>query len=107
MPVDFDNVIDAIVVGGYLVLSFGFGLFASKLLKTEGAEGEEGYYLAGRKVPGWMNGISYAVTAMNADVAPTYAGFAVVVGLPIAWFYLPRFALAWMLAAMLFAVRWR
>lgn len=117
---DGTRTIDAIVVALYLIVSFGVGIFASRLLgrgsKTDDAtksvadkttDNEEAYYLAGRRIPGWMNGISYAVTAMNADVAPAYCGMAVVVGLPIAWFYLPRFALGWMIAAMLFAVRWR
>ncbi|MEM8864251.1 MAG: sodium:solute symporter [Planctomycetota bacterium] len=119
--------IDKGIVVLYLVLSFAVGLLASRFLSRRGkqteaqqglgerrpaaddsaADNEEEYYLAGRRIPGWMNGISYAITAMNADVAPTYCGFAVVVGLPIAFFYLPRFALAWMIAAMLFAIRWR
>lgn len=119
--------IDAAVVVVYLIAAFGIGIFASRLFSPKRDSGalsgaasdeespspesapheEEDYYLAGRRVPGWMNGVSYAVTAMNADVAPTYCGFAVVVGLPIAFFYLPRFALAWMIAATLFAVRWR
>lgn len=98
--------LDAIIVVIYLVLSFGFGLAASKLLRSD-ASGEEGYFLAGRKVPGWMNGISYAVTAMNADVAPTYCGVAVVVGLPVAWFYLSRFGLGLIIVALLFALKWR
>jgi Na+/proline symporter len=99
-------VLDAIIVAIYLVLTFGFGIFARNLLHSD-TKGEEGYYLAGRKMPGWLTGISTAVTAMNSDVAPTYCGMAVVVGLSISWFYLSRFGLALMIAAMLFAVRWR
>ena len=44
---------------------------------------------------------------MNADVAPAYCGIAVVVGLPICWFYLSRFGLSLLLGGMLFAIRWR
>jgi Na+/proline symporter len=107
------STLDQWVVAGYLAVTLGLGLLASRWLRgrrtqREGvADREEDFFLAGRRVPGWVNGISYAATAMNADVGPTYCGFAVVVGLPIAFFYLPRFALAWMIAATLFAVRWR
>jgi solute:Na+ symporter, SSS family len=101
--------IDVAVLAGYLVLSFAVGLLASRWLRpaTDANQNEEAYYLAGRKVPGWVNGVSYAVTAINADVAPMYCGLAVVVGLPIAWYYLSRFAFAWAIVAILFAVRWR
>lgn len=98
--------IDGAIVVIYLLLSFGFGLIASKFLRG-GSKGEEGYFLAGRKVPGWLAGTSIGVTSMNADVAPAYAGMAVVVGLPIAWFYLSRFAFALMIGAILFAYTWR
>lgn len=97
--------IDVAVIVIYLAGSFGIGILASRMLNT--SSDEEGFYLAGRRMPGWVNGISYAVTAMNADVAPLYCGLAVVIGLPVAWFYLSRFALAWLIVAMLFAVRWR
>jgi solute:Na+ symporter, SSS family len=100
------RLIDAGIVVVYLLVSFIVGIFAARLLRGN-AKKEEGYYLAGRKVPGWMNGISYAVTAMNSDVAPAYCGFTVVVGLSAAWLYLSRFGLAMMLITMLFAVRWR
>lgn len=101
---------DQLVVAVYLVGTLALGVAASRWFsngKSRESDSEDGYFLAGRRVPGWANGISYAATALNADVGPTYCGFAVVVGLPIAFFYLPRFALAWMIAAMLFAVRWR
>lgn len=103
---------DQIVVVVYLLGSLALGLYASGWFRgpkadTAETDSEDDYFLAGRRVPGWMNGISYAATALNADVGPAYCGMAVVIGLPIAFFYLPRFALAWMIAAVLFAVRWR
>lgn len=100
------SMLDVLILVGYLILSFGFGLFANKILKNDTSE-EEGYFLAGRKMPGWLNGISNAVTAMNADVAPAYVGMAVVIGLPVCWFYLSRFGIAFLLAGMLFFARWR
>jgi solute:Na+ symporter, SSS family len=103
---DSTNFIDALVVAVYLVLAFGFGLLAKKLLHSD-TSNEEGYFLAGRKMKGWINGISYAVTAMNSDVAPVYCGMAVGVGLSISWFYLSRFGFSLLVVGMLFAVRWR
>jgi len=96
-------VLDAVIVAIYLLLSFGFGIYAHRLLHSD-TKGEEGYFLAGRKMPGWLTGVSSAVTAMNSDVAPTYCGVAVVVGLSISWFYLSRFGVALMIAAMLTAL---
>lgn len=108
---------DQVVIGLYLLASLALGVVAGRWFRAPASgpadapapprDSEDDYFLAGRRVPGWVNGVSYAATALNADVGPTYCGFAVVVGLPIAFFYLPRFALAWMIAAMLFAVRWR
>lgn len=99
--------LDPAVVLAYLAASVFIGLKGPSWLTPRAApEQEEDYYLAGRSVPGWLNGVSYAVTLVNADVAPAYCGVAVVVGLPVAWFYISRFGLALMLAAMLFAVRW-
>ncbi|MEM8945671.1 MAG: sodium:solute symporter [Planctomycetota bacterium] len=96
--------LDIAVMVVYLVASFAIGIIASRMMNT--SSDEEGFYLAGRKIPGWMNGISYAVTAMNADVAPLYCGLTVVIGLPVAWYYLSRFTFAWLLVSLLFAVRW-
>ena len=96
--------LDVAVMVFYLIASFGIGIVASRMLST--SQDEEGFYLAGRRMPGWVNGVSYAVTAMNADVAPLYCGLTVVIGLPVAWYYLSRFAFAWLLVSLLFAVRW-
>lgn len=98
--------LDAVVVSVYLGATFWLGLRASRVLRGK-PDNEEDYFLAGRKAPGWINGVSYAVTLVNADVAPAYCGMAVVVGLPVAWFYMSRFGLALLLAALLFAVKWR
>lgn len=97
---------DCIVIAMYLVLTLVVGVSAHRIWRTTG-DSEEDYYLAGRRVPAWVNGASYAATAINADVAPLYCGLTAVIGLPVAWFYLSRFGLAWMLVALLFAVRWR
>ena len=100
------NIVDILIIVIYLVVSFGLGIIGAKLLRS-GTKGEEGYFLAGRKMPGWLTGTSQAVTSMNADVAPTYVGVAVVVGLPIAWWYMSRFGFALLVAGLLFAVLWK
>ena len=67
----------------------------------------ENYFLAGRNMPGWMTGISYAASMVSADAAVGYGGLAVVTGLSVSWIYLSRFGFALFLGAMLFAVYWR
>jgi len=51
-----------------------------------------------------MCGASYAVTCMNADVAPAYCGMTVITGVWIYWWYISRFGLALMIGRILFAV---
>ncbi len=98
--------IDVIIVAAYLVLSLVIGVIGSRLLGLSG-KSEDDYFLAGRKMPGWLNGISLAATALNSDVAPLYCGIAVVAGLSSGWFFISRFGLGLMAAAVLFAIRWR
>ncbi|MFO0791371.1 MAG: hypothetical protein U0805_18070 [Pirellulales bacterium] len=106
MPTHPFHTLDAVVVVVYLGITFIVGVLAHRFWRSSPASDEE-YYLAGRRVPAWVNGISYAATAINADVAPLYCGLAAVIGLPVAWYYLSRFSLAWLIVAMLFAARWR
>ncbi|PQO44245.1 sodium:solute symporter family transporter [Blastopirellula marina] len=92
---------------GVLALYFGGLILLGVVLRKQSGDDLEGYFLAGRKVPGWLNGFSYAATCMNADVAPAYCGMTVVTGAFICWFYFARFGLALMIAAVLFAGLWR
>jgi Na+/proline symporter len=104
------NFVDFLVIVLYLVISLSLGVFLSRRLRAKKSEiknNEEDYFLAGRKIPGWLNGISLAATCMNADVAPTYCGIAVGVGLASCWFYLSRFSIFLLIGGMLFAARWR
>ncbi len=77
-----------------------------KITKKSGTD-TESYFLGGRKIPGWLNGISYAATSMNTDVAPAYCGMTVITGAFIYWWYISRFSIAFMIGAVLFAVVWR
>ncbi len=94
---------DVGVIVLYLVLLLVVGFF----LRRRASGSLEDFFLAGRKMPGWANGISYAATSINADVAPAYCGWTVGTGVFVAWLYFSRFGIAFMVGAILFAVFWR
>ena len=87
----------------YMLMLLGMGMYYRGFAQRN----MENYFLGGRKLKGWMSGTSYAVTCMNADVAPAYCGMTVVTGAFICWWYLSRFGLALMIGGILFAVVWR
>ncbi len=95
--------LDYIVMAAYMLGLLGLGLYYRKFAQ----EDMENYFLGGRKLPGWLSGVSMATTCMNADVAPAYCGMTVITGVFVCWWYLSRFGLALMIAAVLFAVFWR
>ncbi len=94
---------DYVVIVGYLIAVAGIGWYFRKFARKDLAN----YFLAGRRLPGWLNGISNAVTCVNADVAPAYCGMTVITGMAICWWYISRFGMSLMIAAVLFAVFWR
>lgn len=95
--------LDLSVVVGYLALMLGIALryrkFASQSL--------DNFFLGGRKVRGWMNGVSYTAALISPDAATAYGGLAATTGVFICWWYLSRFGLALFIGAILFAVFWR
>jgi solute:Na+ symporter, SSS family len=95
--------LDYALMGLYMLFLLGMGLYYRGFAQ----ENMENYFLGGRNMKGWMNGTSYAVTCMNADVAPAYCGMTVITGTFICWWYLSRFGLALMIGGLLFAVCWR
>jgi len=96
-------VADYAIMVVYVLILIGIGLYYRKFAQ----EDLDHYFLAGRKMKGWMTGTSYAVTCMNTDVAPAYCGMTVITGLFICWWYISRFGLALMIGGVLFAVFWR
>ncbi len=94
---------DYIVMAVYLVGLLGLGLYYRRFAQKD----LENYFLAGRKLPGWLNGVSYAATCMNADVAPAYCGMTVICGMFVCWWYISRFGLGLLIGGVLFAVFWR
>ena len=95
--------LDYALMGLYILLLLGMGLYYRRFAH----QNMENYFLGGRRLKGWMSGTSYAVTCMNADVAPAYCGMTVITGTFICWWYLSRFGLALMIGGLLFAVCWR
>lgn len=95
--------LDLIIVVGYLLMMLGvafwFRRFANKSM--------ENFFLGGRKIPGWLNGVSYTAALISPDAATAYGGLAIVTGSFICWWYLSRFGLALFLGGLLFAVFWR
>ncbi len=67
----------------------------------------DNFFLGGRKIPGWLNGVSYTATLVSPDAATGYGGLAVATGGFICWWYLSQFGLALFLGGVLFAVFWR
>jgi SSS family solute:Na+ symporter len=97
------NQIDLWIVIGYLVLMFGMSLWHLRFSSSN----LENFFLGGRKVPGWLNGISYTAALVSPDAATGYGGLAVVTGAFISWWYLSRFGLALFFGGVLFGVFWR
>ena len=94
---------DYVVMALYMAGLIAIGLYYRKYAN----EDLDHYFLAGRRFRGWQTGTSYAVTCMNADVPLVYCGMTVITGMWICWWYISRFGLALMIAAVLFAVFWR
>jgi SSS family solute:Na+ symporter len=95
--------LDYFIIGGYLLLMLGIGAYYRRFA----GESMDNYFLAGRSIPGWLNGVSYSAALVSADAACTYGGLATVTGAFVCWMYLSRFGLALFVGAVLFAVFWR
>ncbi|MBA3481175.1 MAG: hypothetical protein H0T51_05100 [Pirellulales bacterium] len=85
------------------MLMLGIGAYYRRFA----GENLENYFLAGRSIPGWLNGVSYSAALVSADAACGYGGLATVTGAFVCWWYLSRFGLALFVGAVLFAVFWR
>ena len=95
--------LDWSVMGLYILCLLGLGLYYKRFAH----EGLENYFLGGRDVSGFMSGVSYSATTLNADVAPAYSGMTVITGVFVYWWYISRFSIALMIGGILFAIFWR
>ena len=94
---------DYLVLAAYMASLLAIGFYYRRFAHQD----LESYFLAGRKMPGWLNGFSYAATCLNTDAITAYCGMTVICGVSICWWYISRFGLALMIGAILFAVFWR
>ena len=97
------SALDLLIIVAYLIVMLAVGLYYRRFA----GKNLENFFLAGRSVPGWLNGVSYSAALVSADAATAYGGLAVVTGAFVCWWYLSRFGLALFVAAVLFAVFWR
>lgn len=95
--------LDLWIVIAYLALMLGVAFWHRKFASAS----LENFFLGGRKIPGWLNGVSYTAALISPDAATGYGGLALVTGIFICWWYLSRFGLALFIGAVLFAVFWR
>lgn len=103
-----DHIINGAVVVAYLLLTFTVSSLSARLFRKKSeAVSEDSYFLAGRRMPAWVNGISLAAIAMNSNVGPTYCGLAAVIGLSVCWYYMSIFSFSMLFAAFVFAAKWR
>ena len=96
-------ILDYAVILIYLAMMLGIGLYYRRFA----GENLDNFFLAGRSVPGWLNGVSYSAALVSADSACGYGGLATVTGVFVCWWYLSRFGFALFVGAVLFAVFWR
>jgi Na+/proline symporter len=97
------NQLDIWIIGGYLLMMLGLSLWHKRFASAN----LENFFLGGRKIPGWLNGISYTAALVSPDAATGYGGLAVVTGAFISWWYLSRFGLALFIGGVLFSGFWR
>jgi hypothetical protein len=76
---------DLAIILAYLALMLGIGLY----YRRYAAKGLEDFFLAGRSIRGWLNGVSYAAAMVSADAATAYGGLAVVTGVFVCWYGTP------------------
>ncbi|RZM26851.1 MAG: hypothetical protein EOO88_15480 [Pedobacter sp.] len=97
------NQIDIWIVIAYLLLMLAIAFWHRRFASAS----MDNFFLGGRKIPGWMNGVSYTSALVSPDAATGYGGLAVATGGFICWWYLSRFGLALFLGGVLFAFFWR
>jgi len=94
---------DIWIVVAYLLMMLGMSLWHKRFASAN----LENFFLGGRKIPGWLNGISYTAALVSPDAATGYGGLGVVTGAFISWWYLSRFGLALFIGGVLFSGFWR
>ncbi|MFL0777304.1 MAG: sodium:solute symporter family protein [Prochlorococcus sp.] len=94
-------VIDWIILFGYLLLTLLLGLWLSRRNRSE-----EDYFVAGRRLSGWLAGASMAATTFSIDTPLYVAGLVGTQGLAGNWQWW-GFGFAHVAMAVVFAPLWR
>ena len=93
--------IDWLLLAAYLVLTLGLGLWLARR-----NSGEADYFVAGRRLNGWLAGASMAATTFSIDTPLYVAGLVGARGLAGNWEWW-SFGLAHVAMAVVFAPLWR
>ena len=75
--------LDLVVIGAYLVIALGIGLWSSRRAGKSG----EAYFVADRSLPGWLVGISIVATTFAADTPLVVSGMVASKGIAANWFW--------------------
>jgi SSS family transporter len=92
---------DLIVIGGYLLLVLGIGIFYRRRIHST-----EDYFAGGHQVPWWLAGVSHYISGASALSFVAYAQLGYTYGLTaitLAWVAVP----GCLLGGAIFARRWR
>ena len=94
--------LDLLVVTAFIA----YGLAAGLRSRREASSGLDGYFLAGRSLPGWQAGTSMAATQFAADTPLLVTGLVATAGVFALW-RLWIYGLAFLALAFVFAAGWR
>jgi len=98
--------IDWLLLAAYLVLTLVLGLWLARRNSGERNSGEADYFVAGRRLNGWLAGASMAATTFSIDTPLYVAGLVGARGLAGNWEWW-SFGLAHVAMAVVFAPLWR
>ena len=95
------TLIDWLILAGYLILSLSLGLYLARKNKSQ-----DDYFVAGRRLTGWLAGASMAATTFSIDTPLYVAGIIGTRGLAGNWEWW-SFGLAHVAMTVIFAPMWR
>ena len=96
------HTIDWVILATYLFASIGIGLW----MRRYASEDIENYFVAGRKMSGWLVGTSMVATTFAADTPLAVTGIVAKNGIAGNWFWW-SLAFSHLTAAFIFARQWR
>tara|TARA_B100000963_G_scaffold318602_1_gene299840 strand:- start:80 stop:1843 length:1764 start_codon:yes stop_codon:yes gene_type:complete len=94
--------LDWAIIGAYFLLALGVGIWSSRVVGNSAA----GFFLAGRKMPWWLLGVSMVATTFSTDTPNLVAGLVREQGVGGNWGWW-AFLLTGMLTVFVYARLWR